>query len=135
MVAKQLIINITDYESRVALIEGGQVSEYYIERNQDKSIVGSVYKGRVVRVLPGIQSCFVDIGLDRSAFLYSGDIQTEDEMSLPKGLEDDDNSSDKNTDEDFSENHVLPDNKSRHKNISELVKEGQEIVVDRKSVV
>ena len=63
MVTKQLIINSTVYETRVALIEGGQVSEYYIERSGDRGIVGNIYKGKVIRVLPGMQSCFVDIGL------------------------------------------------------------------------
>lgn len=81
---KQLVINCTSFESRVALIESGQVSEYYIERTCDRGIVGSIYKGKVVRVLPGMQSCFVDIGLERAAFLYGGDIQSENQEELPE---------------------------------------------------
>jgi ribonuclease G len=87
---KQLVINCTSYETRIALIELGQVSEYYIERNCDRGIVGSIYKGKVVRVLPGMQSCFVDIGLERAAFLYGGDIQSGNSEDVPAIFEDDD---------------------------------------------
>ena len=72
MVAKQLIINASAFETRIALIESGHVSEYYIERQKDRGIVGSIFKGKIFRVLPGMQSAFVDIGLERSAFLYGG---------------------------------------------------------------
>ncbi len=69
-----LIINVTDYETRVALIENGTVSEMYIERSGERSIAGNIYRGRVVRVLPGMQAAFVDIGLDKAAFLYVSDV-------------------------------------------------------------
>ena len=69
-----LIINVTHYETRVALIENGTVSELYIERSAERSIAGNIYKGRVVRVLPGMQAAFVDIGLDKAAFLYVSDV-------------------------------------------------------------
>ena len=69
-----MIINATDHETRVALIEKGAVAELYIERVKDKGIVGNVYKGKVVRVLPGMQAAFVDIGLEKAAFLYAGDV-------------------------------------------------------------
>ena len=69
-----LIINVTHYETRVALIENGTVSELYIEHSGDRSIAGNIYKGRVVRVLPGMQASFVDIGLEKAAFLYVSDI-------------------------------------------------------------
>ena len=59
---------------RVALLESGQVSEVYVERRKDKSLVGNIYKGRVIRVLPGMQAAFVDIGLERAAFLYVADV-------------------------------------------------------------
>jgi len=73
-VSTDLIINVRDYETRVALIENGTVSELYIERAGERSIAGNIYKGRVVRVLPGMQAAFVDIGLDKAAFLYVSDV-------------------------------------------------------------
>lgn len=70
----ELVINATLPEIRVALMEDGEVSDLSIEYEKNKSIVGNVYKGRIVRVLPGMQAAFVDIGLERAAFLYVGDI-------------------------------------------------------------
>src|ERR1700759_433564 len=69
-----LVINASGQETRVALIEQGTISEYYLERKNEKGIVGNIYKGKVVRVLPGMQAAFVDIGLEKAAFLYVGDI-------------------------------------------------------------
>ena len=69
----EIIINAEIGETRVALIENGQFAELHIERERDKSVVGNVVKGRVSRVLPGMQAAFVDIGLDKAAFLYVGD--------------------------------------------------------------
>jgi ribonuclease G len=129
MMAKQLIINSTSYETRVALIEGWQVSEYYIERSQDRGIVGSIYKGKIIRVLPGMQSCFVDIGLDRAAFLYGGDIQGENSQELPEGFDDDEDKThkvpiDQDDDKELPERHF-----NKKFRIVDLVKEGQEILV------
>src|SRR3989338_4788140 len=75
----ELVINATLPEIRVALLEDGEISDLSIEYEKNKSIVGNVYKGRVVRVLPGMQEAFVDIGLERAAFLYVGDIVYEAE--------------------------------------------------------
>ncbi len=69
----EIIINAELGETRVALLEKGQFAELQIERERDKSVVGNVVKGRVSRVLPGMQAAFVDIGLDKAAFLYVGD--------------------------------------------------------------
>ncbi|MCB9545975.1 MAG: Rne/Rng family ribonuclease [Myxococcales bacterium] len=69
-----LVLNCSPHEVRVALLEDGQVAEIYVERRRDASLVGNIYKGRVIRVLPGMQAAFVDIGLDRAAFLYVGDV-------------------------------------------------------------
>ncbi len=66
----EILVNITHGETRVALLESGQVIEFYVERRRDASFVGNIYKGKVVKILPGMQSAFVDIGLSRSAFLY-----------------------------------------------------------------
>ncbi|MCC6746646.1 MAG: Rne/Rng family ribonuclease [Deltaproteobacteria bacterium] len=68
-----LLINADGPEKRVALLENGDLTEVYVERSRDRGIVGNVYKGRVVRVLPGMQAAFVDIGLSKAAFLYAGD--------------------------------------------------------------
>jgi len=72
-----LVINASGQETRVALIEQGTISEYYLERKNEKGIVGNIYKGKVVRVLPGMQAAFVDIGLEKAAFLYVGDIVSD----------------------------------------------------------
>ncbi len=71
--SKELVISATPHETRVALVEDGQLCEIYIEREKEFALVGSIYKGRVTRVLPGMQSAFVDIGLDGDAFLYVSD--------------------------------------------------------------
>lgn len=70
----ELIINADFFETRVALLENGQVAELYVERNSDRGIGGNMYRGRVVRVLPGMQAAFVDINMDKAAFLYVSDI-------------------------------------------------------------
>jgi len=69
-----IVINADGPESRVALIENGILTELFIERERERGIVGNVYKGKVLRVLPGMQAAFVDIGEDKAAFLYAGDI-------------------------------------------------------------
>ncbi|MFO0751773.1 MAG: Rne/Rng family ribonuclease [Thermodesulfovibrionales bacterium] len=73
----ELVINVTREESRVALLEGGQLVELYIERKRDASLVGNIYKGKVLKILPGMQSSFIDIGLEKAAFLYVADIMTD----------------------------------------------------------
>ncbi|MDT8317296.1 MAG: Rne/Rng family ribonuclease [bacterium] len=71
---KKLILNDTRNETRVALLEEGVLAEFYVERGSDSSILGNIYKGRINRVLPGMQAAFVDIGLERAAFLYVADV-------------------------------------------------------------
>jgi ribonuclease G len=70
----ELIVNAKAYETRVALVENGQVAELYVERSSDRGIAGNIYRGMVVRVLPGMQAAFVDIGLEKAAFLYVSDV-------------------------------------------------------------
>ncbi|AEH43904.1 ribonuclease, Rne/Rng family [Thermodesulfatator indicus DSM 15286] len=70
----ELLINYAPYETRVALLEDGTLAEFYLERPRERGCVGNIYKGRVVRVLPGMKAAFVDIGLNRTAFLYGGDL-------------------------------------------------------------
>src|ERR1700730_9282309 len=71
--SKELVISATPHETRVAIVEDGQLCEIYIEREKEFALVGSLYKGRLTRVLPCMQSAFVDIGLDSDAFLYVSD--------------------------------------------------------------
>ena len=70
----ELLINVTPMECRVALIENGTVNELFVERTVKRGLVGNIYKGKVVRVLPGMQAAFVDIGLSRTAFLHINDM-------------------------------------------------------------
>src|ERR1700719_3855155 len=72
--SKEMVISANPHETRVAIMEEGQLCEYYVEREKEFALVGSIYKGRVTRVLPGMQSAFVDIGLDGDAFLYVSDV-------------------------------------------------------------
>jgi ribonuclease G len=71
---KEIVINVSQRETRVALLEDGTIVELFIERGDDADITGNIYKGRVQRVLPGIQAAFVDIGLNQAAFIYVDDV-------------------------------------------------------------
>src|ERR1041384_3019943 len=77
--SKELVISSNRHETRVALVEDEQVVEVYHQRENECSLAGSIHKGRVTRVLPGMQSAFVDIGLDRDAFLYVSDFFEDNE--------------------------------------------------------
>src|SRR5215475_7689231 len=84
---KELIISANVHEKKVAIIEDGVVTEFYVERrDENQGVVGNLYKGRVMKVLPGMQSAFVDIGLERDAFLYVSDftefMEEEDEIDF-----------------------------------------------------
>ena len=72
--ANKLIINARHHETRVALVENGVVMELHTERKTGQELIGNIYRGRVVKILPGMQAAFVDIGLDRTAFLYVSDV-------------------------------------------------------------
>lgn len=102
----ELLINVTPSETRVALIEGGILQEVHIEREARRGIVGNIYKGRVSRVLPGMQAAFVDIGLEKAAFLHASDIVPHTEC--------------------VAENEKQ---QFQVRDISELVRQGQDIVV------
>src|SRR5436305_1535866 len=75
--SKELFVSSTPHETKVAVVEDDQLAEIYFERENEYTLAGSVYKGRVTRVLPGMQSAFVDIGLERDAFLYVTDFLEE----------------------------------------------------------
>ncbi len=78
MVKTEILIQSNRLETRVAYLEKGELVDYKVERNISPTLVGAVFRGRVVRVLPGMQAAFVDIGLERAAFLYVGDVREED---------------------------------------------------------
>ncbi|MDH3342464.1 MAG: ribonuclease G [Gammaproteobacteria bacterium] len=73
-ICKEILINITPQETRVAMLENGMLHELYIERSRSRGLVSNVYKGKVVRVLPGMEAAFVEIGLERAAFLHVSDM-------------------------------------------------------------
>ena len=117
---KKLIINVSEQETRVALLEDGTLVELLIERRDEATLAGNVYKGRVVRVLPGMEAAFVDIGLSHAAFLHVSDIHPkqpvvfdggEDEF-LPEESEDD-----------------LKRRSTDNQHIEDYLTEGQEILV------
>jgi ribonuclease G len=122
--SSELIINVTYQETRVALMENGVLAEIYIERNSDQGIVGSIYKGKVVRVLPGMQAAFVDIGLARSAFLHVADIYDDFEEieSLMNGQGESGDVPFGTKEEQMNRQNYIPQ-------IEDLLHEGQEILV------
>src|ERR1700693_4151327 len=87
---KELFVSSTPHETKVGLVEDDLLAEIYLERENEYTLAGSIYKGRVTRVLPGMQSAFVDIGLERDTFLYVSDfmeLQDEDEVEeIPTNL-------------------------------------------------
>ena len=87
---KELIISTTLQETKVAILEDDELVEFYIERHRSQGIVGNIYKGKVTKVLPGMQSAFVDIGLERDAFLYVSDFfeDTEEYEKIVSSVED-----------------------------------------------
>jgi len=125
----EILVNVTGRETRVALMENNQLVELHVDRGVDRGYVGNVYLGRVVRVLPGMQAAFVDIGLDRAAFLYVGDIWPQ---MFDHKHDDEGDNGEPNADEDATvveeaapREHPRPGQPS----ISDLIKEGEEIVV------
>src|SRR5258706_11460414 len=86
---KEMIISSGAHDTRVAILEDDQVAEIFIERENQRGVVGNIYKGRVSKVLPGMQSSFIDIGLERDAFLYVTEvINTVEEFERLAGDDD-----------------------------------------------
>jgi ribonuclease G len=100
--SEEILINVTPQETRVAVVENGVLQEVHIERARARGIVGNIYKGKVTRILPGMQAAFVDIGMDRAAFLHASDVRSAARVA--------------------SEASPAP-------GISELLHDGQEVVV------
>jgi ribonuclease G len=113
---RDIFINVSPFEKRIALLEDGRLTELVVDKPDNQRIVGNIYKGRVVSVLPGMQAAFVDIGLEKAAFLHAADI-------APAGTEAYD-------DDDDSDDEVDPRRRDRaERPINELLREGQEILV------
>jgi ribonuclease G len=108
-VSEEILINVTPRETRVGVVENGMLQEVHVERASKRGYVGNVYKGRVQRVMPGMQAVFVEIGLERAAFLHASDIVRPPPARPADGVE--------------------PATATAVPSISELVHEGQEIVV------
>ena len=122
---KQLIINVTDHETRVALLEDGTIAELYVDRGDDSDIAGNIYKGKVLRVLPGMQAAFVDIGLNQAAFIYVDDVYSNGYKEYEKLFNIESDDQEIVSDEDSN----LSNFKKRDIQIEELISEGQEILV------
>jgi ribonuclease G len=121
----ELVINARPHETRVALVENGVVVELYVNRGSEQELMGNIYLGRVVRVLPGMQAAFVDIGIDKPAFLYVTDVYNDvrhwEQVMVQEGEEE-------NNEE--SQRPVRMRNlKNFDINIEGLLQEGQEIMV------
>lgn len=115
---KTILINHRNYETRVVVIEEGTVVDIFTERERERSNVGNIYRGKVVRVLPGMQSAFVDIGLERTAFLYVSDAMQWDEYydMFPDEIP-------------FELEQTTKQKKKGRLYIEDILKEGQEIMV------
>ena len=122
--AAELIINVTEGEVRVALLENGTLAEIFYERDYGLGIVGNIYNGRVVKVLPGMDAAFVDIGLEKAAFLYVADVRSEEDQD--SFLPTDETAI---VDEEFVIATDELDEALPAPQIDDLLKEGQEILV------
>src|SRR6201997_1463717 len=113
---KELFVSSTPHETKVGLVEDDLLAEIYMERENEYTLAGSIYKGRVTRVLPGMQAAFVDVGLERDAFLYVSDVAAD--VEAIEELE-------------FGENspEETPSTAGGSPSIDDLLKPGQEIIV------
>jgi ribonuclease G len=132
---KEMIISSNGHETRVAILEDDLVAEIFVERERNRGVVGNVYKGRVSKVLPGMQSSFVDIGLERDGFLYVSDVVSP--ADLFDDEEDDDDGQDKGPEKSKRGGRGRGESRGAAQvrservegRIEDLLKEGQEILV------
>src|SRR6187397_1878044 len=117
---KEMIISSNGHETIVAILEDDRAAEIFVERESHRGVVGNVYKGRVSKVQPGMQSSFIDLGLERDGFLYVAEvIDTLEEFERLEAGDDEENKTPRD-----KESQAKP-----HAKIEELLKEGQEILV------
>jgi ribonuclease G len=117
---KKIIINVADHETRVALLEDETIVELFIERKGSRDSTGNIYKGRVQRVLPGMQAAFVDIGLNQAAFIYVDDVVRNNYADIEEGFA---------CSEIYEEGEHDVAPKDEKENIEDLINEGQEVLV------
>lgn len=124
--SSEILINSTSYEIRIALVENGQLAQFDLQRPTEKGLVGNIYRGRVVRVLPGMQAAFIDVGLERTGFLYV------DDVFIPDGELDDRMMTRETPCGKLELSSSTPDidtQRSPGRSIEDLLKEGQDIMV------
>src|SRR5512141_1417355 len=120
---KEMIVTSNGHETMVAILEDDLVTEVFIERERQRGVVGNVYKGRVSKVLPGMQSAFVDIGLERDGFLYVSDVvNTIEEFDRLESGDEDEEGEERKDRNGKSADAAQP-------KIEDLLKEGQEVIV------
>ncbi len=133
-------MNVSPGETRIARLENGVLSELIIERDGEAQVAGNIYLGRVTRVLPGMQAAFVDIGLEKAAFLYVGDIvpdlfegiDEDDEESEPNGRETEDGEDDTDSAPE-SDGLDNPDNVQEEAEAAERREEQEQLERERKA--
>lgn len=108
---REIIADVNPHEARVALLEDGELAEIQVEFRGNERLVGNIYKGRVENILPGMQAAFVDVGLEKNAFLYAGDILAD------------------KSDFEFQGERPNVDRELKNTNIKYLLKQNQEIMV------
>jgi len=123
---KKIIINVADHETRVALVEDETIAELFLERKGSRDNTGNIYKGRVQRVLPGMQAAFVDIGLNQAAFIYVDDVIRENYKEIEEHFICDDVGEDQPVQE---ETQTAYQPRMENENIEDLITEGQEVLV------
>ena len=128
---EMIIASRSGLETQVAILEDDQVVEVFIEHAHQRGVVGNIYKGRVSKVLPGMQSAFVDIGLERDAFLYVSDVvgASEEELEDEEGVERAENGEAARGNRERGERREEGRGEPREAKIEELLREGQEILV------
>jgi ribonuclease G len=117
---QEIIINSTPQESRIALVEDGLLAELLVERKEEMGIAGNIYKGKVARVLPGMQAAFVEIGMDKAGFLHASDFSALDDIHLISPAGDD---------VEFEEAPAPKPSSSRHLPLEKQLSRGEEVLV------
>ena len=124
----ELVINVTEHETRVALLEDGTIVELFVDRKDESNIAGNIYKGRVQRVLPGMQAAFVDIGLNQAAFIHVRDVIGEVHQEYERFFLENEEEAEPVRDAPISEEKPNG-NSAKSLLIEEMLSEGQEILV------
>jgi len=124
---KKIVINETEHETRVALLEDETIAELFVQRSDESDIAGNIYKGRVQRVLPGIHAAFINIGLEQAGFIYVNDVATQSDIQLEEMFI-------KSEEPDYEiseekEDVLTKPFKNSNRRIEELLMENQEILI------